>query len=192
MKGDDSPSLRRREILVAVGGTAVTGCLGSGSAKTEGDGTDGDDGGKGGEADGDGFTPEPVDYPDASCDVCARNVTDHPRWNAQAVHEDGERAFFCTSGCMGAYYTSPSAFGVSDADVEGLWVTDYATRQTVDGFDAYYVFVGERDLIDMPAGRNPVPFVDEEGAKAFTRRFDELSTGDAERFTRYNMNRCVW
>jgi hypothetical protein len=93
---------------------------------------------------------------------------------------------------MGAYYTSPSAFGVSDADVEGLWVTDYATRQTVDGFDAYYVFVGERDLIDMPAGRNPVPFVDEEGAKAFTRRFDELSTGDAERFTRYNMNRCVW
>jgi nitrous oxide reductase accessory protein NosL len=189
--GTDS-SLLRRELLVAAGGIAATGCLGTGTAEDAGDAEreGGNDGGnEGGNAD---FAVEPVEYPDGSCDVCARNTTEYPRWNAQAVHEDGERAFFCTSGCMGAYYTSPSAFGVSDADIAGLWVTDYGTGETVDGFDAYYVFVGERDLIEMPAGRNPVPFATEDRAEGFTRRFEELSTGDAERFSKVNLNRCVW
>ena len=185
--------VHRREVLAAAGLFAATGCLGEASGDEDGGGGDGtDEGGNETSVEDAEFAIEPVDYPDRSCDVCARNVTEYPRWNAQAVHEDGERAFFCTSGCMGAYYTSPSAFGVSEADIAGLWVTDYGTRKTVDGFEAYYVFVGERNLIEMPAGRNPVPFANQERAVEFTRRFDELSTGDAERFSRYNMNRCVW
>ncbi|MFP4174851.1 MAG: nitrous oxide reductase accessory protein NosL [Halobacteriales archaeon] len=194
-RDENDPCLRRRDVLASACAVATTGCLGNAGVEGGREGTEGNGGDDGTDAeDGkdDDFELEPVEYPDESCDVCARNVTEYPRWNAQAVHEDGERAFFCTSGCMGAYYTSPSAFGVSDADIAGLWVTDYGTGDTVDGFDAYYVFVGERDLIDMPAGRNPVPFATEERAERFTRRFEELSTGDAERFSKYNMNRCVW
>ncbi len=190
---EDDRRLRRRELIAAAGGVfATTGCIGNvASGETDkGDG-EGGDGADVTEKDAD-FAVEPVEYPDETCDVCARNVTEYRRWNAQAVHEDGERAFFCTSGCMGAYYTSPSSFGVSEADIAGLWVTDYGTGETVDGFESYYVFVGERGLIEMPAGRNPVPFATQERAEEFTRRFEELSTGDAERFSKYNMNRCVW
>lgn len=192
MEDDRHP--RRREIIVAAGGLfTTTGCLGKVASNGAGGIEEEDDSGTE-DTDGDKeeFAVEPVDYPDSSCDVCARNVTEYPRWNAQAVHEDGERAFFCTSGCMGAYYTSPSSFGVSEAKIAGLWVTDYGTRETVDGFDSYYVFVGERGLIEMPAGRNPIPFSEKERAEEFTRRFDELSTGDAERFSKVNLNRCVW
>jgi nitrous oxide reductase accessory protein NosL len=190
---EDNRRLRRREVIAAAGGLfGTTGCLGNvASNRTDGGDEESDGGANETDQDAD-FAVEPVEYPDRSCDVCARNVTEYPRWNAQAVHNDGERAFFCTSGCMGAYYTSPSSFGVSEAEIAGLWVTDYGTRETVDGFNSYYVFVGERGLIEMPAGRNPVPFATQERAEEFTRRFEELSTGDAERFSKVNLNRCVW
>jgi len=138
------------------------------------------------------FRAEPVEYPDRSCEVDARNVRKYPGWNAQVVHEDGARAFLCTSGCMGAYYTLPTAFGVTEADIAGLWVTDYATGENIDGTDAYYIFVGEKDLIDTPAGRNPLPFSDRKSAERFTKEFEELSTGGVERFSKVNLNRCVW
>lgn len=181
-------SVRRRRLLLAAGAsvTGVTGCLGAASGDDEGgeDGTT-DDGTE-------DVRLEPVDYPDEECAVDARNVREYPGWNAQVIHEDGERAFFCTSGCMGAYYTSPVAFGVSDAEIAGLWVTDYGTGETVDGEDAYYIFVGERDLIEMPAGRNPLPFAEKERGEEFTQGYEELSAGDVERFSEVNLNRCVW
>lgn len=183
----DRPSLRRRRLLEAAGSFAATGCLGGGAA-SDGEGEEGRTGG----AEKADLRLEPVKYPDQRCEVDARNVREYPGWNAQVLHEDGERAFLCTSGCMGAYYTAPSAFGVSEADIAGLWVTDHVTGETVDGTDAYYIFVGERGLIDMPAGRNPLPFAERERAEEFTKGFEELSTGDVERFSRVNLNRCVW
>jgi copper chaperone NosL len=188
MKDRERPATRRRILLTsgACVASGLTGCVG----KTGGDQRDTEDRKK--EREKTDYELEPVAYPDQTCDVDARHVREYPDWNAQILHEDGSRAFFCTSGCMGAYYTSPSSFGVSDADVAGVWVTDYGTGETVDGTEAYYVFVGERDLIDMPAGRNPLPFAERERAEEFTRQFEELSTGDAERFSKYNMNRCVW
>jgi len=194
---EDPPSVRRRELLAAAG-ALTTGCVGGGSA-SEIPGRDepresaGDEGsGGGGGEDAERLRLEPVEYPDERCAVDARNVRDHPGWNAQVLHEDGSRAFLCTSGCMGAYYTAPSAFGVSEADVAGLWVTDHGTGETVDGTEAYYIFVGERGLIGMPAGRNPLPFADRGSAEGFTEGFEELSTGDVERFSKVNLNRCVW
>jgi nitrous oxide reductase accessory protein NosL len=193
---EDPPSVRRRELLAAAG-ALTTGCLGGGSA-SEIPGRDeprepaGEGSGGGGGEDAESPRLEPVEYPDERCAVDARNVRDHPGWNAQVLHEDGSRAFLCTSGCMGAYYTAPSAFGVSEADVAGLWVTDHGTGETVDGTEAYYIFVGERGLIDMPAGRNPLPFADRGRAEGFTEGFGDLSTGDVERFSKVNLNRCVW
>jgi nitrous oxide reductase accessory protein NosL len=183
--------LRSAALITA---TAATGCLGgTGAAAGGGRGNGESDAGSGDEGGGNGgFALEPVDYPDERCAVDARNVTEHPDWNAQVVHEDGERAFFCTTGCMGAYYTSPTAFGVSDADIAGLWVTDYATGETVDGFESYYLFLSHPGLVETPAGRNPLAFAEEERAVEFTRRFDEMSTGAVERFSRINLNRCVW
>lgn len=187
--GRDRPSVRRRKLLTAAGSFAATGCLGRGTASGEGGESDDATNDEAEKAD---YALEPVEYPDQRCEVDARNVREFPGWNAQVVHEDGERAFLCTSGCMGAYYTAPSAFGVSEADIAGLWVTDYETGETVEGTDAYYIFVGEEDLIEMPAGRNPLPFSERERGEEFTRGFEELSTGDVERFSRVNLNRCVW
>jgi len=188
---DEAPSLRRRRLLVAAGAGAatvsLTGCLDS----TQGAGDDAEDEGEGDGHDAD-FVNEPVDYPDESCAVCARGVTDYPGWNAQMVHEDGERAFFCTSGCMGAYYTSPSSFGVSDAEIAGVWVTDYETGETVDGTDAYYIFVRNPELVDIPAGRNPLPFAERGRAEEFTQGFDEIDASDIDGYGRINFNRCVW
>jgi len=174
-------SVRRRRLLV-VGGVLLTGCL-----------AEGDDGA--GEAldDVEEFSDaEPADYPDETCAVCARGVRDYPGWNAQMVHEDGERVFFCTSGCMGAYYTSPDSFGFSDADVARVWVTDYETDETVDGEESYYVFPEDPELVDTPPGRNPLPFRERERAEGFVKEFEELGTSSVERFSVVNFNRCTW
>jgi len=135
---------------------------------------------------------EPVEYPDQTCDVDARQVKEFPGWNAQVLHEDGERAFFCTSGDMGAYYVSPKAFGVSDADVAGVWVTDYETGKTIDGTEAHYVFVADPDKVEMPAGRNPVPFAERERAEEFVRGLDGVGGGSIERLSKITFNRCTW
>jgi nitrous oxide reductase accessory protein NosL len=191
--GYESPSIRRRRLLKTAGVCAtagLTGCLNSTK------GAVGDDGGEEDEGE-DRTTPEnlkmePVEYPDQTCAVDARNVREYPGWNAQILHKDGKRAFFCTSGDMGAYYTSPTAFGVSEAEVAGVWVTDYETGETVDGTDAYYVFVADRDAVDMPAGRNPIPFAERARAEDFVADIDGVSEGDVERFSRINFNRCTW
>ena len=190
----ESPSVRRRRFLEAAGAcaaTGLTGCLSS----TEG--ASGDDGGDEDAEDTDeepveNLRMEPVEYPDQTCAVDARNVKEYPGWNAQILHEDGKRAFFCTSGDMGAYYTSPKAFGISEADVAGVWVTDYETGETVDGTEAYYVFVADGDKVDMPAGRNPIPFADRERAEDFAADIDGVSGSDVERFSKVNLNRCTW
>lgn len=186
------PSIRRRSLLVFTASAVVagtTGCLGDIDAQ-------GADSGEKEEGEGEGeeevVEAEPADYPDESCAVCARGVTDYPDWNAQILHEDGERAFFCTSGCMGAYYTSPRSFGVSDADVAEVWVTDYETGETIDGQDAYYLFIFDPELVETPAGRNPHPFADRERAEEFTDGLEGVSRGEVERFSRTAMNRCVW
>ncbi|MDZ7689211.1 MAG: nitrous oxide reductase accessory protein NosL [Halobacteriales archaeon] len=184
-------SLRRRRLLALAGTGATTACLTGCLGSTEGavgDDEDGEDAGEPVRAD---LRMEPVEYPDETCAVDARNVRDHPGWNAQILHEDGERAFFCTSGDMGAYYVSPKAFGVSTADVAGVWVTDYDTDETIDGTDAYYVFVADTEAVEMPAGRNPIPFAERERAEEFVDR-ESLGGSSIERLSKITFNRCTW
>lgn len=93
---------------------------------------------------------------------------------------------------MGAYYTSPRAFGVSEADIAGVWVTDYDTGETIDGTDAHYVFIADPTLVEMPAGRNPIPFEERGREEEFVAGFDHVGVGSIERLSKITFNRCTW
>ena len=177
---------RRRRLLkalgagAAVGAVAATGCLGDGNGgdgdeQEPGDGQEADDGENGDEA----AAVEPVDFPeDANCPVCNMVPAEFPDWNAQVLHEDGERAYLCTSGCMVAYKAYPDEFAVSSSDLAGVWVTDYETRELIDGFEANYVIETDADRVDDPMMRNPAPFESREDAVAYVEEVDYLAEED--------------
>ena len=122
---------------------------------------------------------EPVTVPaEASCPVCQMVPADYPDWNAQVVHEDGERAFFDTSGCLVAYYAVPDRFAATDAPISGVWVTDFETRETIDGLTANYALETDPDRVDDPMKRNPAPFADRADAVAYVDAVDYLTTDD--------------
>jgi nitrous oxide reductase accessory protein NosL len=182
---------RRRKVLKTLGVSAVagvgatTGCIGG----------NGDDGGEGNETDdgtnetdgdmnetdtGDGEeTAEPVDFPeDAECPVCNMMSAEYPDWNAQVVHEDGERAYLCTSGCMVAYKAYPDEFAVSDTSIAGAWVTGYETRELIDGTEASYALETDSERVDDPMMLNPAPFEAREDAVAYVEEVDYLAEED--------------
>jgi hypothetical protein len=101
-----------------------------------------------------------------------------PDWNAQAVHEDGERVFFDTAGCATAYYALPGEFADTDAPVTGLWVTDFETRETIDGTAAHYALETDSDRVEDPMRLNPAPFADRADAAAYVDAVDHLSADD--------------
>lgn len=85
-----------------------------------------------------------------------------PKWNAQAVHADDSRAFFCSSGCATTYYAVPEQFAETDADIAGLWVRDINTT----------------DRLDDPMGTNPAPFATREDAVSYVEEADYLTEDD--------------
>ena len=154
----------RRRFLAAVGGAIAAGLAGCAS-----------DGGPA----ADGALDEPASIPsDAACPVCQMVPADYPDWNAQAVHEDGQRAFFDTSGCMLAYYVEPGEFADADAPVAGVWVTDFETRETIDGLTAHYALETDPGRVDDPMMVNPAPFADRADAVAYVDAVDYLTTDD--------------
>ena len=174
-----------------------------------GDGGDGAADGEDGAADGDSVdeetpteSPEPdddeeyqaVEVPaDANCPVCDMKSANFPEWNAQTVHEDDTREFFCTSGCATTYYVEPDRFAETDADIAGLWVTDFESSEFIDGTAAYYALETDSDRIDDPMRLNPAPFGDRADAVAYVDEVDyltsdeivELSAFDRELATQY-------
>lgn len=122
---------------------------------------------------------EPTEVPsDATCPVCNMVPAQYPDWNAQLVHEDEERVFFCTSGCMTAYYVVPERFDAPDAAIAGVWVTDFVTSDLIDGLEANYVLETDTDRVDDPMMRNPLPFVDRASAIAYVEQYDDLAEDD--------------
>lgn len=172
------PRVGRRKALLLIGsyGLSLSGCLHRKSSQETAD--------EALQEPMEGLEVEPVAYPEhENCRVCRREPARYPEWNAQILHADGTRAFFCTSGCMIPYYTSPESFAAPDSDVAGVWATDYETGETIDSFDAYYVYDGHRYVEgDVPAGRNHLAFSDEERAEAFVESHDEIVDYDLLRF----------
>lgn len=172
--------------------------LGTGAALSlagcGGDGGDGAADGEDGAADGDSVdeetpteSPEPdddeeyqaVEVPaDANCPVCDMKSANFPEWNAQTVHEDDTREFFCTSGCATTYYVEPDRFAETDADIAGLWVTDFESSEFIDGTAAYYALETDSDRIDDPMRLNPAPFGDRADAVAYVDEVDYLTSDD--------------
>lgn len=187
MATDEPRAVNRRWMLSTIGvGTAVgiAGCLsddpGDGQPENgEPEDDDTDNGEDDGTEDEDELDVEPAEFPeDRECAVCSMVAAEYPDWNAQLVHDDEHREYFCTSGCMSAYYVDPERFDGSDAEIVGVWVTEYENRDLVDAADVYFVRVTDTDHVDDPMRRNPTPFADRESAVAFTEDFDEYDDDD--------------
>jgi nitrous oxide reductase accessory protein NosL len=122
---------------------------------------------------------EPVSVPaDASCPVCGMTSANFPDWNAQVVHEDDTRGFFCTSGCATTYYAATDRFAETDAPIAGLWVRDFDTGELVDATGAYYALETDSDRVDDPMRLNPAAFASRDAAVAYVEAVDYLTEDD--------------
>ena len=120
-----------------------------------------------------------VDVPaDARCAVCDMKAANFPEWNAQAVHGDDTREFFCSTGCATTYYAAPEEFASTDADVVGLWVRDLNTAAFIDGTAASYALETDSDRLSDPMRLNPAPFASREDALAYVNEVEYLSESD--------------
>ncbi|SIR73154.1 nitrous oxide reductase accessory protein NosL [Natronorubrum thiooxidans] len=190
-----TPAYRRRTLLSSIGiGTAVglAGCLGGDESEPEDTDDETADNGNGDDTDGDGDgdleLEEAASFPDdQECAVCSMTAADHPDWNAQAVHADGHREYFCSSGCLAAYYAAPEEFGGPDSEIEGVWVTDFETGELIDGTDASFVRVTDPDHVDDIMMRNPTPFADRADAEAFVDEFDAYDEDDIITLEEFDM-----
>jgi len=187
MTNGDGPRLDRRSALtlLAAGATiSLAGCSGGdgdGTADTPADTTteaSTDDGTTAERGEG---SLSAVDIPDdASCAVCgmAAGKSKFSDWNAQAVHEDERRAYFCTSGCATTYYAVPDQFAETDAAIAGLWVTGFESGEFVDGTTASFALETDPDRIDDPMRLNPAPFADRADAVEYVDAVEYLTEDD--------------
>ena len=193
----------RRWVLGTIGigaTTALAGCLGGDDEENGDDEGNGDDD-NGGEPE----LTEPADFPededDGECAVCSMVAVDHPEWNAQIVHEDGHREFFCSSGCMAAYYADPEHFGGPDSEIENVWVTEYGAdvdadaggdvdaHGLIDASEAYFARVIDRDDVDGDAmGVNPIPFAERADAEDFLEDFEAYDDADVITLEDFDMD----
>jgi len=193
--------VRRRGLLktvgacAAVGAATATGCFGDGNGGNGGD-EEPEDGGDSGDTQETGENEsadepgrkeasldEPAEFPEeAGCPVCNMVPAEFPDWNAQVAHEDGERAYTCSAGCVVAYVAYPEEFAVSDTGLAGAWVTEFETGELIDGTEAHYALETKEERVDDVMGKNPAPFEKREGAVAYVDEVDYLGEDDIVRF----------
>ena len=181
---DDRQLATRRTVLgtVGVGATlTLAGCLGDDDDDDDTEPTDGTDDATTGDDTDDAFEQldSPTEFPeDEECAVCNMVTPEHPDWNAQLVNEDGTRVYFCSSGCMLAYYADPEQFDGDDEPVEHAWVTDYETGELIDAQDCFYVRVTDPEHVEDIMMMNPTPFAERGDAEAFVDQLnDEFDAG---------------
>lgn len=186
----------RRWLLGSIG-TGVTlafaGCLDGTDDEVAGTDdpeptTDDDEGDTGTEGEDDDVAErsldEPAEFPmgdEGGCGVCNMHSVDYPEWNAQIAHEDGHREYFCSTGCLMAYYYEPTAFSGDDADGEivGVWAASFESGELVDATEGYLVFEQDRDRHDYPMPRgSPPAFENREGAVGYVEEYDDRSEDD--------------
>jgi nitrous oxide reductase accessory protein NosL len=125
---------------------------------------------------------------DAQCAVCEMMAANFPEWNAQAVHTDDTRAYFCTSGCATTYYAVPDQFTETDADIAGFWVRDLNSKDLIDGTAAYYALETDGDRLDDPMQINPVPFAAREDAVSYVEAVESLTEDDIVELTAFDLD----
>ena len=127
---------------------------------------------------------------DASCGVCNMMPAKFPDYNAQLTVEAGDRVFFCSSGCLAAYYVDPGNFEPTHegATFAGLWVHDHETTELIGARSAWFVRETNADRVADPMQRNPLPFAAESDAEAYVAEYDDLSESDILRLTDFDMD----
>lgn len=126
-------------------------------------------------------TTDPVDVPaDAECATCKMKPAEYPDWNAQLAFADGDRAFFCSPGCLVAFHASPATFraGRSWDDVAGVWAHDYPSKELFDAESGSFVLETDAGRIDAPMMKNPIPFAERGDARAYVDQYDDLTESD--------------
>ncbi|WP_220132451.1 nitrous oxide reductase accessory protein NosL [Natronomonas sp. LN261] len=187
----------RRDVLSVTGAgllAGLAGCTGNGDGTedgTDGEGTETPAGdGEGTETpadDAEASLGDPVEFPeDAECPVCNMMPAEHPEWNAQLAHENEDRAFFCSSGCLAAYVAYTDRFGGPDSPLHTAWVTGFETGDLLRTSDAYFVRVADPDHVDDIMMRNPTPFAGRSGAEAFVEEFDAYGDEDIITFDEFD------
>ena len=193
----DQSQTDRRTVLGALGSgamLALAGCSGNGDqdGETGGDGTtepdettDTEDTTDSEETDDTGGQEEvdelaePTEFPEGEeCAVCNMIAADHPEWNSQLVHEDETRTYFCSSGCMSAYYADPQEFDGPDTAIENVWVTGYKSGDLHNAEEVHFVRVQDSSHVDDIMMMNPTPFAERADAEAFVGEFDVYSEED--------------
>ena len=196
----DGKDVDRRTVLGTLGAgatLAIAGCVGGDddAGDEQENGVDDTDSQEGGHDDTDDHDDgeqealdEPTEFPDEEeCAVCSMITGEYPEWNAQVVHEDGHRTYFCSSGCMSAYYADPGHFDGPETDIVGAWVTDYETGDLIDASEAYFVRVADSDHVDDIMMMNPTPFADRTDAEAFVDDFEEYDDEDIITLEEFDM-----
>lgn len=207
---DRSVPTRRTVLSIAGAGilTGLAGCTGNGETPPEDDtgengassndaGTDDadEDGTEGSDHesdDGDTNSSEtsledPVEYPaDATCPVCNMVPAEYPAWNAQLAHENGDRVFFDSSGCLAAYVAYPDRFDAPDSALDMAWVTGFETGVLLDASEAHFVRVNDPDHVDDVMRMNPTPFADRADAKAFVDEYETYDEDDIIGFDEFD------
>jgi copper chaperone NosL len=175
MTPSPTPRLTRRRLVAAAGAlaTGLAGCTGDGGTDTA------------------ASPSEPATVPeDASCAVCDMMPAKFPDYNAQLTVEGSDRVFFCSSGCMAAYYVDPGTFEPSHegATFAGIWAHDHGTKALIDARSAWFVRETDADRVDDPMQRNPLPFADRADAEAYVAEYGDLSESDILRLTDFDMD----
>jgi len=120
----------------------------------------------------------PTDEDEGECAVCNMVAAEYPDWNAQLVHEDGHRAYFCSKGCLVAYYYEPTAFSGDDTDepVASAWATCFHSGELIDAHEGTFVYEQDRDRHDFPMPRgSPLAFSSHEDAVEYVDEYDDLT-----------------
>jgi len=176
--------ITRRRVVVAAGTltAALAGCAGGAGDADESTAT---------ATDSAAALTEPAPVPeDASCGVCNMMPAKFPEYNAQSTVEAGDRVFFCSSGCLAAYYVDPGNFEPAHegAAFAGLWVHDHETGAVIDARSAWFVRETNADRVDDPMQRNPLPFADRADAEAYVAEYDDLSESDILRLADFDVD----
>jgi len=183
---DARSHLNRRTVVGTLGTTAAVALAGCSA---------GDDTGDGAAETDDESTADlesAVAFPDGEgCAVCNMVAAEHPTWNAQLVHEDGTRSFFCSSGCFAEYYVDPARFDGPASAVANGWVTDYETGELCPAETAYFVRVTETDHVDDIMRMNPTPFADRADAEAFVDSYEAYGDDDIIQLDAFDQNLAV-
>ena len=115
---------------------------------------------------------------------------DFPDYNAQLTVEAGDRVFFCSSGCLAAYYVDPGNFESTQegAAFAGVWAHDHETTELIDATAAWFVRETNPERVDDPMQRNPLPFAARADAEAYVAEYDDLSESALLRLDDFDMD----